>query len=115
MRPDVGLHGNQAGRQFREKRSGSRWKRVGSAAAWLQISWIPTRWETGDWKSIGKVFLYLTETVGKSDATKTKRADILKVMDANRHRIRFASYIQQKIIVLFEHAIDLGWMDHSPT
>jgi hypothetical protein len=35
-------------------------------------------------------------------------------MEANAHRTRFANYIQQVLSVLFEHAIDLGWLDHNP-
>ncbi len=35
-------------------------------------------------------------------------------MEANRHRIRFTNYIQQTANVLFEHAINLGWMEQNP-
>lgn len=65
-------------------------------------------------KDYKRVLEYLLEKVGKKDATKTKRADIIAAMDANRRRIRFANYIQQMMNVLFEHAIDLGWMDQNP-
>jgi hypothetical protein len=61
-----------------------------------------------------KVHEYLLEKAANKDATKTKRVDIINSMDANRHRIRFANYIQQTMNVLFEHAIDLGWMESNP-
>lgn len=61
-----------------------------------------------------RVHEYLLEKVGKQDATRTRRANIIAAMEANRHRVRFANYIQQIMNVLFEHAIDLGWMDQNP-
>lgn len=61
-----------------------------------------------------KVHTYLLEKVGNKDAKTTKRVDVIKAMEANRHRIRFANYIQQTMNVLFEHAIDLGWMEGNP-
>lgn len=61
-----------------------------------------------------RIHEYLLDKVGAKDATKTKRADIIAAMEANTHRIRFANYIQQMMNVLFEHAIDKGWMDKNP-
>lgn len=61
-----------------------------------------------------RVHDYLREKVGSKDATKTKRADIIAAMEANRHRTRFANYIQQTMNVLFEHAVDLGWIEQNP-
>jgi integrase-like protein len=61
-----------------------------------------------------KVHEYLLEKAGNKDAKKTRRVDIITAMDANRHRVRFANYIQQTMNVLFEHAIDKGWVDQNP-
>lgn len=61
-----------------------------------------------------RVMLYIDEKNGTKDATKATRRDIIAAQEANRHRIRFANYIPQIMSVLFEHAIDLGWMDHNP-
>lgn len=61
-----------------------------------------------------KVFAYLLEKNGPRDATRVTRRDALAVMEANRHRVRFANYVAAVMSVLCEHAIDLGWMKHNP-
>ena len=61
-----------------------------------------------------KVFLYLEERTGSKDVSLTKRKDIIAAQEANRHRTRFANYIPQVMSVLFEHAIDKGWMTENP-
>ena len=42
------------------------------------------------------------------------RADVIGAQKANSHRTRFANYIPQMLVVLCEHAIDLGWIQHNP-
>ncbi|MCA0997960.1 tyrosine-type recombinase/integrase [Alloyangia pacifica] len=61
-----------------------------------------------------KVLSYVEEKNGDRDATRTRRKDIIAAMEKNRHRTRFANYIPQVLSVLFEHAIDLGWIRENP-
>ena len=42
------------------------------------------------------------------------RADVIGAQKANAHRTRFANYIPQMLVVLCEHAIDLGWIKNNP-
>lgn len=65
-------------------------------------------------KDYERVLIYVEEKNGRRDATRTRRADILAAMDANRHRTRFANYIPAVLSQLFEHAIDLGLMTANP-
>ncbi len=60
------------------------------------------------------MLLYLEERTGSKDATLTQRKDVIAAQAANRHRTRFANYIPQVMSVLFEHAIDKGWMAENP-
>jgi integrase len=53
-------------------------------------------------------------TIGQVAVASIKRPQVIAQMEANAHRTRFANYIQQVLSVLFEHAIDLGWLDHNP-
>ena len=34
--------------------------------------------------------------------------------EVNQERFRFANYCVQVIRILFEHAIDLGWIEYNP-
>ncbi|MHA6343962.1 tyrosine-type recombinase/integrase [Roseivivax sp. CAU 1761] len=61
-----------------------------------------------------KVLIYIEEKNGKKDATRTIRKDVIAAMEKNRHRTRFANYIPQVMSVLFEHAINIGWMRDNP-
>ena len=61
-----------------------------------------------------KVMLYLEDRAGKLDAIRTIRKDVIAAQQANAHRVRFANYIPQVMSVLFEHAIDKGWMTDNP-
>jgi hypothetical protein len=61
-----------------------------------------------------KVLLYIEEKAGKRDAAHTIRKDVIAAQQANAHRIRFANYIPQVMSVLFEHAIDKGWLTENP-
>lgn len=61
-----------------------------------------------------KVLRYIRDKVGHLEPAKMERQHIIKMRDANRSRIRFANYTVQIIRVLFEHAIDIGWMEKNP-
>lgn len=61
-----------------------------------------------------RVLLYIAEKNGRRDATKTRRADVMAAMEANRDRTRFANYIPSVMSQVFEHAIDLGLMTTNP-
>lgn len=61
------------------------------------------------------VLAYIAEKNGDRDGTLTKRRDVLRAMEANRHRIRFANLICTVMSQLFERAIDEGLMRDNPT
>jgi predicted deacylase len=61
-----------------------------------------------------QVLDYLDGTIGQVAVASIKRPQVIAQMEANAHRTRFANYVQQVLSVLFEHAIDLGWLDHNP-
>jgi hypothetical protein len=61
-----------------------------------------------------QVLGYLVGTIGQVAVASIKRPQVIAQMEANAHRTRFANYVQQVLSVLFEHAIDLGWLDHNP-
>lgn len=61
-----------------------------------------------------KVMLYLAEKIGSRDVKALTRADVIGAQKANAHRTRFANYIPQMLVVLCEHAIDLGWIKNNP-
>ncbi len=61
-----------------------------------------------------RVMDYLCEKIGSRDVKALTRADVIAAQKANAHRTRFANYIPQMLVVLCEHAIDLGWIKHNP-
>lgn len=61
-----------------------------------------------------KVMDYLREKIGTRDVKALTRADVIAAQKANAHRTRFANYIPQMLVILCEHAIDLGWMANNP-
>lgn len=60
-----------------------------------------------------KVMDYLREKIGTRDVKSLTRADEIGAQKANAHRTRFANYIPQMLVVLCEHAIDLGWIQNN--
>ena len=46
--------------------------------------------------------------------TKMRRSHVIESQLANRHRARFANYIVHMFSILFEHAINLDWMQANP-
>lgn len=61
-----------------------------------------------------KVMLYLREKIGPRDVKSLTRSDVIAAQKANSHRTRFANYIPQMLVILCEHAIDLGWITNNP-
>lgn len=61
-----------------------------------------------------KAMDYLRERIGSRDVKALTRADVITAQKANAHRTRFANYIPQMLVVLCEHAIDLGWLKNNP-
>nr|WP_237399131.1 tyrosine-type recombinase/integrase [Rhodovulum sulfidophilum] len=61
-----------------------------------------------------KVMAYLREKIGTRDVKALTRADVIAAQKANAHRTRFANYIPQMLVILCEHAIDLGWLANNP-
>lgn len=61
-----------------------------------------------------KVMEYLSEKIGSRDVKSLTRARVIEAQRANEHRTRFANYIVQMLVVLCEHAIDLGWIHSNP-
>lgn len=61
-----------------------------------------------------KVMDYLRAKIGSRDVKALTRADVIAAQKANAHRTRFANYIPQMLVVLCEHAIDLGWIRNNP-
>jgi integrase len=61
-----------------------------------------------------RVMTYLIEKIGDRDVKALTRADVISAQKANAHRTRFANYIPQMLVILCEHAIDLGWLVNNP-
>ncbi len=61
-----------------------------------------------------RVMIYLQERIGSRDVTALTRAGVITAQKANTHRARFANYIPQMLVVLCEHAIDLGSLVDNP-
>ena len=61
-----------------------------------------------------QVLDHLEAALGPVAVASIKRPQVIAQMEANAHRTRFANYVQQVLSVLFEHAIDLGWLNHNP-
>ena len=61
-----------------------------------------------------RVMTYLIEKIGDRDVKTLTRADVISAQKANAHRTRFANYIPQMLVILCEHAIDLGWLVNNP-
>jgi len=65
-------------------------------------------------KDYDEVMEYIEKTFGNNNPTAFKRHHVIKMRDANIEKLRFANYTVQVIRILFEHAIDKGWMEHNP-
>lgn len=65
-------------------------------------------------KDYDKCLEYLDRNLGDRDFRRTTRPDIVAMMDANDHRKKFANDLKQVASIIFEHAIDQGWMASNP-
>ena len=65
-------------------------------------------------KDYEKVMDYLREKIGARNVKVLTRSDVIAAQKANAHRTRFANYIPQMLVVLCEHAIDIGWLKENP-
>lgn len=61
-----------------------------------------------------RVLLYIEEKIGEFDVRRLTRKDVIRAMEANRDRIRFANYIPAVLSILAEHGIDVGWLKDNP-
>jgi len=61
-----------------------------------------------------KVLTWVLDKLGDQDPAKMQRKDVIRAQSANRETQRFANYIVQVLRILFEHAIDLGWLGMHP-
>ncbi|TJZ91121.1 integrase [Paracoccus gahaiensis] len=61
-----------------------------------------------------RVMDYLREKIGDRDVKALTRSDVIAAQKANSHRTRFVNYIPQMLVILCEHAIDLGWISTNP-
>ena len=90
------------GRTFKrliaEYRAGPRWTRLAPR----------TR------KDYEKILEWAEETFGDFPPDRMERRHIIRAQTENAERMRFANYIVQVLSVLFEQAIDLGWITHNP-
>lgn len=57
---------------------------------------------------------YIKKTFGNVNPAKFQRHHVIAMRDANQERLRFANQTVQSIRILFEHAIDKGWIQHNP-
>ncbi|WP_323009648.1 site-specific integrase [Paracoccus sp. (in: a-proteobacteria)] len=104
-------------RQYWEILTGKRMQAKTSWAALMDDYRKSDRW-TGlkprTRQDYDKVMDYLREKIGARDVKSLTRADVIGAQKANAHRTRFANYIPQMLVVLCEHAIDLGWIQNNP-
>ena len=61
-----------------------------------------------------KILDWAGTTFGDMDPAKMERRHIIRAQSENKQRVRFANYIVQVLSVLFEQAIDMGWITHNP-
>lgn len=104
-------------RQYWEILTGKRTQAKTSWAALMDDYRKSDRW-TGlkprTRKDYDMVMDYLREKIGRRDVKALTRADVIGAQKANADRTRFANYIPQMLVVLCEHAIDLGWIQSNP-
>lgn len=61
-----------------------------------------------------KVLVWAEDTFGDLRPENMERRHVIRAQAENAARMRFANYIVQVLSVLFEQAIDLGWITHNP-
>ena len=104
-------------RQYWEIRTGKHFEAKTSWAGLMDDYRTSDRWTSLKPRTrsdYDKVMDYLREKIGTRDVKALTRADVIGAQKANAHRTRFANYIPQMLVVLCEHAIDLGWIQSNP-
>jgi integrase len=61
-----------------------------------------------------KSLKFFKQSFGQLKPKDMKRSHIIQMRDSNSHRFRFANYTVQVIRILFEHAMDLDWVEYNP-
>lgn len=62
-----------------------------------------------------KCFDYIVTRNGDRDVTRLTPRDVVAMLDANAHRVRFGNYVAAVLSVLCEFArVDLGWLKDNP-
>lgn len=61
-----------------------------------------------------RILDWAERTFGDMEPARMERRHVIRARDENRDRLRFANYIVQVLCVLFEQAIDMGWLTHNP-
>lgn len=61
-----------------------------------------------------RVLDWVIKKLGDHDPAKIQRQHVIRARDANKETVRFANYVVQVLRILFEHAIDLGWLGPHP-
>jgi hypothetical protein len=61
-----------------------------------------------------KCLLFFEGKMGKLDPAKMQRRHVIQMQMDNANTVRWANYLVQVVRVLFEHAIDLGWIERNP-
>lgn len=65
-------------------------------------------------KDYDGVLEYLKRDFGHTDPNEWRRNNVINLREVNQERFRFANYCVQVIRILFEHAMDLGWIEYNP-
>ena len=65
-------------------------------------------------KGYDEVLVYLKQEFGGTKVTDWQRKNVIQLRELNKDRHHFSNYCVVIIRVLFEHAIDLGWLEHNP-
>ena len=61
-----------------------------------------------------KCLLFFDGKIGKLDPAKMQRRHVIQMQMDNADTVRWANYLVQVVRVVFEHAIDLGWIERNP-
>jgi integrase len=104
-------------REYWDIMSGKRWAAKTSFAALIEDYRKSDRWnglKPRTRRDYEKVLEYLLEKIGDRDVRAFTRPDAINAQRANAERVRFANYIVQILVVLMEHAIDIGWIRENP-
>lgn len=65
-------------------------------------------------RDYGRVLVWALEGFGQLRPEAMRRQHVARAMQANAHRERFANSIKEVLSVLFEFAIEIGWLLHNP-